>query len=54
MQGACADYDENRLQVLMKAMVPEWSGVIPEFEQTAVAVRSEGSVVALPRRPALH
>jgi len=54
MQDACADYDEARLQALMKDLVPEWSGVAPEREQPALATRSEGTVVALPGRPVLH
>ncbi len=54
MHGACADYDETRLQILLKDLVPEWSGVTPELEQAAVIQRNEGSVVALPSRPILH
>jgi FlaA1/EpsC-like NDP-sugar epimerase len=54
MQGFCADYNEIGLQSLLKELVPEWSGVIPTIEQTAVAIRSESSVVVLPSRPALH
>jgi len=54
MQDACADYDEARLQNFMKDLVPEWSGVAAEIEPSAVTIRSEGSVVALPSRPVLH
>lgn len=54
MQAACASYNEVQLQSLLRDLVPEWSGVGPQLEQTAVAIRSEGSVVALPSRPMLH
>jgi FlaA1/EpsC-like NDP-sugar epimerase len=54
MQDGCADYDEARLQALMKDLVPEWSGVTPEVKQTAITFRNKGSVVALPTRPMLH
>jgi FlaA1/EpsC-like NDP-sugar epimerase len=54
MQGACELYSEGQLRSLLKELVPEWSGVAPVREQSAVTVRSEGSVVALPSRPMLH
>jgi FlaA1/EpsC-like NDP-sugar epimerase len=54
MQEFCAHYNESGLQSLLKELVPEWSGITPAVEETAVAIRSEASVVVLPSRPALH
>jgi FlaA1/EpsC-like NDP-sugar epimerase len=51
MNGACAELDEGQLQVLMKELVPEWSGFTPTMEQARLEVRSEGKVVPLPGRP---
>jgi FlaA1/EpsC-like NDP-sugar epimerase len=51
---ACANLDEEQLQMLMKELVPEWRGGIPEIEPSMVKLRNEGKVVPLPGRPMSH
>jgi FlaA1/EpsC-like NDP-sugar epimerase len=51
---ACAGYDEEKIQSLMKELVPEWSGYQVKSEHEPIAVTKAEESVAVREGPTLH
>ena len=57
LYGACLDYDETRLRLLLKELVPEWSGAEAGVEQAKDAVlvpKPDGDVPVEGDSPTIH
>jgi len=54
MNQACDHYDEPGLRVLLKELVPEWSGSTAEADQSALTISQDTGVAPAVKQPTLH